>query len=315
MPELFTPELKQSVLKVERRRICYKQAGLFTDIDALIRHVRSTPGPRLVVLNTVQSAAVVARAMRQRGQETLHLSTALAPKDRAPIVAQVIEKLNASEKDWTLVATSCVEAGVDFSFRTAFRERFSTASLVQVGGRVNRHGEDASGAVYDFLIDEGGAITKHPAARFPAAVLDRQFKKGSLSNDGYDPALLVTAAIAEEIRDRGGLGHDALSENEEQRAYPAAAKCGRVIDADTRLVVIDPALRDRIAARDRVSFRELLLGSVQIWANKIETLGLIPIGGENDVFWFPHVYDPEFLGYMAGVLQLREIDEKGILIT
>ena len=133
-------------------------------------------GPRLVILNTVQSAAVVARAMRDAGHDTLHLSTALAPKDRAPILKRVEEKLKEDVTDWTMVATSCVEAGVDLSFRTAFRERFSTASLIQVGGRVNRHGEKAEGIVFDFCIDEGDGITRHPGARYSAAVLKRQLE-------------------------------------------------------------------------------------------------------------------------------------------
>jgi CRISPR-associated endonuclease/helicase Cas3 len=315
LPELFKPGLKQSILKLERRRVSYVQAGLFPDAKTLIEKVRGEPGPRLVIVNTVQSAAVIARTMRQEGEFTLHLSTALAPKDRAPIVEKVKEKLRASKKDWTLVATSCVEAGVEFSFRTAFRERFSTASLIQVGGRVNRHDEYAGGTVYDFLIDEGGGITKHPAARFPAAVLARQFKKGALSSEGYDPAAIVTAAMADELRDRNGLGHDALSENERDRDYPSVARDGRVIDADTRLVVVDPVLRDHLAADQRVSFRELLLGSVQIWATRIEKLGLEPFKDREDVYWFPYSYDPLFLGYMAGLLQLKDIEQRGFVIA
>jgi CRISPR-associated endonuclease/helicase Cas3 len=315
LPELFTRDLKHSILKLERRRVSYAQSGLFPDADALIQGVRSALGPRLVILNTVQSAAVIARTMQQAGEATLHLSTALAPKDRAPIIGQVKEKLKAPKRDWTLVATSCVEAGVEFSFRTAFRERFSTASLIQVGGRVNRHDEYAGGTVYDFLIDEGGGITKHPAARFPAAVLARLFQKGSLSGEGYDPAALVTAAMADEIRDRNGLGHDALSENERDRDYPRVARYGQVIDADTRLVVVDPALRDRLASGGRVSFRELISGSVQIWATRIGRLGLEPIAGREDVYWFPFRYDPRFLGYMAGLLQLRDMEQRGALIV
>jgi CRISPR-associated endonuclease/helicase Cas3 len=315
LPELFTSQLKQAVLKLETRRVSYVQAGLFPDAEALIQEVRSAPGPRLVILNTVQSAAVVARMMRELGETTLHLSTALAPKDRGPLVELVKEKLKGSQARWSLVATSCVEAGVEFSFRTAFRERFSTASLIQVGGRVNRHDEYAGGTVYDFLIDEGGGITRHPAARLPAAVLARLFQKGCLSGDLNDPAAFVTAAMADEIRDRNGLGHDALSENEGFRDYPGVAQDGRVIDADTRLVVIDPILRDRLATGDRVRFRELLVGSVQIWATRIEKLGLEPISGREDVYWFPYSYDPLFLGYMAGLLQLEDIQRRGFVIV
>jgi CRISPR-associated endonuclease/helicase Cas3 len=315
LPELFKPGLKESILKLESRRVAYVQAGLFSDAATLIERVQSEPGPRLVIANTVQSAAVIARAMRQEGKFALHLSTALAPKDRVPIVTRVKEMLRASMKDWTLVATSCVEAGVEFSFRTGFRERFSTASLIQVGGRVNRHDEYGGGLVFDFLIDEGGGIRKHPAARFPAAVLARQLQKGALSGDEYDPAAIVTAAMADEIRDRNGLGHDALSENERGRDYPRVAQNGRVIDADTRLVVVDPILRDRLAGGQRVSFRELLLGSVQVWATRIEKLGLQLIQGREDIYWFPYDYDPLFLGYMAGLLQLKDFEQRGFVIA
>ena len=43
----------------------------------------------------------------------LHLLTALAPIHREAIVARVIEMLKY-QADWTLVATSLVEAGLDF---------------------------------------------------------------------------------------------------------------------------------------------------------------------------------------------------------
>ena len=79
-------------------------------------------GPRLLILNTVQSAAVVADRMRKAGQDVMHLSTALAPIHRNRIVDRVKERLKYDYEDWTLVATSCVEAGMNFSFRTGFRE-------------------------------------------------------------------------------------------------------------------------------------------------------------------------------------------------
>ena len=70
-----------------------------------------------------------------------HLSTALLPGDRAKTIETVKRRLEDQEDtDWILVATSCVEAGVDFSFRTGFREMFSLLSLLQAAGRVNRNG-------------------------------------------------------------------------------------------------------------------------------------------------------------------------------
>jgi CRISPR-associated endonuclease/helicase Cas3 len=316
LPELLPPELRRRLLTAESRRIRYERAGLFENVQGLVERVHETPGPRLVILNTVQSAAVVARAMRDAGHDTVHLSTALAPKDRAPILKRVEERLRKDATDWTMVATSCVEAGVDLSFRAAFRERFSTASLIQVGGRVNRHSEKAEGIVFDFCIDEGDGITRHPGVRYSAAVLKRQLEAepGLLSSERYDPAALITRAMAEEIRDCGGLGHDSLAEAERHRDYPRAAEKGRVIEADTRLVVVDPALIERLTARERVGFKELLAGSVQLWSTRVSALRLECVPTRPELYRWPYEYDSEFLGYMAGLLKQIDFLRTGIAI-
>jgi len=54
----------------------------------------------------------------------------------------------------TLVATSCVEAGLDFSFRTAVRESCSVASAIQTGGRTNREGVWSACEVWDVRVSE-----------------------------------------------------------------------------------------------------------------------------------------------------------------
>ena len=314
LPELLDSDLRRSVLSAERRRIRYECAGRFESVGALVAAVVNQPGPRLVILNTVQSAAVVARRMRDNGSDVLHMSTALAPQDRAPILALVGERLRSNENDWTLVATSCVEAGVDFSFRTAFRERFSAASLIQTGGRVNRHGGPTPGAVLDFLLDTGDGITAHPAARNPAEVLKRLLKRGSFTSSRHDPALIVSRAMADEIGARGGLLDSALRKAEEERDYPKVAELGRVIDADTKLVVIDPKLAVRIERWEHVSFRDLLSGSVQLWAQKVEWLRLDRLRGSTDAFRWSCEYDPAFLGIMEGLLRLSNLDQKGFMI-
>jgi len=309
LPELLPRNQERDVLAAERKRVRYTPlaGGSVLTLGELIEHVERAPGPRVAILNTVQSAAVVARVMRNSGLDVLHLSTSLTPKDRDRILEWVRTRLEMrKDENWTLVATSCVEAGVDLSFRCAFRERFAAASTIQVGGRVNRHGErdaEGGGIVYDFALDDVG-ITKHPGAAVSADVLRQLMAEDELNL--CNPSDVITKAMREELSARGGLGADPLLKAERARDYPSVKKHGRVIDADTRLVVVEEHLRRQIAERQPIDFQELLRGSVQLWAAKIEKLGLAPIPGRDEIYAWNHDYDPDFLGYMAGVLRLKQ---------
>lgn len=315
LPELVPPDLVAPLREADDRRVSYVSLDRLDGPEALANAVAAAPGARLLIMNTVQSAAVMANTMRRQGHDVLHLSTALCATHRDIVLTRVEARLNQrSFDDWTLVATSLMEAGVDVSFRTAFRERFATTSLIQIGGRANRNVEWGEGVtVYDFLVSHVGGLKAHPAAATSAEVLwdlfrDKEFDKA------VDPAQLVTLAMRKEIRRRGQPGENALLIAEKESRYPDTAKYGKVIDADTRLVVVDPDLRDRITAQERVSLRELLSGSVQIWANKIDRLGLDPLPGRDEVFWWPHAYDPDFLGYMEGALFLESVAEGAAVI-
>jgi CRISPR-associated endonuclease/helicase Cas3 len=314
LPELVPQDMIAPLRHTERNRIAYMALGLLDGPDPLADAVANQAGPRLLILNTVQSAAVMARQIRRNGHDVLHLSTALSPRDREAILAQVIERLKDERRgDWTLVATSLVEAGVDLSFRTAFRERFSAASLIQTGGRLNRHAEYAEGAtLYDFTVLPTNGLKPHPAAKVSAGILDHFFREGRLAGD-MDPAALVTLAMSREMRQRRRFAAE-MVKAEGDRDYPKVAELGRVIDADTRLVVVDAGLRDRLSARETVSTRDLLAGSVQIWTNKISTFGLEPIAERSEIYWWPYAYDPSFLGYMEGALRLGDIVEGSALI-
>jgi len=200
-----------------------------------------------------------------------------------------------------------MEAGIDLSFRSPFRERGAAASLIQIGGRGNRNHEWPEGiVVYDFLVDHVDGLKGHPAMQEAADVLGGLFLDGKLSGE-IDPASVVTEAMQRQMKRQSPVLVDCLGKAEQDSIYPDVAILGRVIDTDTRLVVVDRTLRDRIVARDRVTTREILAGSVQIWSNKIRILGLDDLPGRDEVFWWPYAYDPEFLGYMEGALRLQSI--------
>jgi CRISPR-associated endonuclease/helicase Cas3 len=313
LPELLPPNQASDLAVAERARVTFAllAGGDVVTTTGLIDRVQAEPGPRLVILNTVQNAAVVGAAMRDRGLDVLHLSTALTPFDRGWVLDEIRRRMRGGAPDWVLVATSCVEAGVDLSFRCAFRERFATASLIQIGGRANRHGEYDHGGgstVFDFVIEDVG-ITGHPDADVSADVLREFMATDELNRSA--PASIVTRAMRAELERRGGLGADLLRKSEMARDYPGVHQHGRVIVADTRLVVVEPALKASLRARERIPFSDVLAGSVQLWARKIEKLALGELPGRPGLFEWNDAYEPRFLGYMAGVLRNEQFMRHG----
>jgi CRISPR-associated endonuclease/helicase Cas3 len=174
IPEIMPVVLRESLMKHEGVRISYQFNDNPLGAKDLVEWVASLPGPRMVIINTVQSAAVVAREYAKRfGRSSVeHLSTALTPSDRDHTLDRIKSRLlNANDTDWTLIATSCVEAGVDLSFKTGVREAASLVSLLQTAGRVNRHEHVEAETVWTFVLKEEELLKKHPGLKDSSKIL------------------------------------------------------------------------------------------------------------------------------------------------
>jgi CRISPR-associated endonuclease/helicase Cas3 len=315
VPELLPLAQSKRNDEAERKRVTFRKASeLVLTVADLVRLVREHRAPHLIILNTVQNAAVVAAELRSQKLDVLHISTALSPHDRARIIKRVQRKLRRGDTNWSLVGTSCLEAGLDFSFWTGFRERFGISSLLQTAGRINRNSEyDArgGGVVFDVAL-AGPGTTQHPAAAISADIVRESFENDRINHD--KTADLVSWAMREEIERAGGLGVDALCSAENARNYQDVKELGKVIVADTRLVVVDRRIKRRLREQQPIGFRDLLQGSVQIWGNKILDLGLEVAPGREDIFLWsdaPKDYEPDFLGYMAGILRNQTFLSEG----
>ncbi len=320
VPDLLPSSLRKTLEEEEKVRIRPRRRVEPMDVKSLTAWIREEKGPRLVVMNTVQSAAVVAQNLRKEGHDTFHLSTALAPVHRATIVERVKDRLQKKDhSDWTLVATSCVEAGMEFSFRTGFRESCSVCSLIQLGGRINRHATYPDAEVWDFRAVDRPLLTRHSGFELSRRVLDRFLNDGAFSK--LSPSDLAREAMRGEYTEGAELKKRALQQAESKMEYPEVAKLSRVIDSDTRTVVIDPSLVEALRRGDKVDGRQLFLHSVQIWATKIGDLPLEPIfAGQRQtdksstLYAWTADYDPEFLGYMAGVMDDINLGKAGYAV-
>ncbi|HID28485.1 MAG TPA: CRISPR-associated protein [Desulfobacterales bacterium] len=317
VPDLVTDDsLRNELNEAEERRIKYRRRP--EDASALDCHgvvefvVEKEPGPRLLIVNTVHTAAVIAQAIDQSGHDVLHLSTALAPVHRDLIVERIKRLLQDGTEDWTLVATSCVEAGMDFSFRVGFRERASTASLIQIGGRVSRADEFNDAEVWDILLRDD-RFRDNPSVLISRQALDR-FSLRELNK--IHPAELASFAMRREWTCGADERARKLIEDENRMEYPSVSKQCRVIDTDTRTVIIDGSLAEAVRKGEKVSRHELMRYSVQIWADKIKKLALQPAipdvrSDDSRLYVWQYDYDPDFLGYMKGVLKLENFIASG----
>lgn len=296
--ELVNHDLRERLLRYEHDRIAFRWDKEPMHRQELINRVQKAAGPRLLILNTVQNAAVVASDMCERfGRSRVeHLSTALTPEDRRKVIDRIKQRLNdRSDTDWTLVATSCVEAGVDFSFRTGFREISSLLSLLQAAGRVNRHGDFSCADMWSFSLRDDSMLTQNKGMECSAAVLGDYFEK----NIPIVPELSTCAMNDEIIRDDSCIKTiQHLMKQEDEMQFQAIDQEFKVIDSDTVPAVIDDSLAEAIA-RGRGDWRALQKKSVSIRRYKIKEWNLKEIA--DGVYQWSLGYD-DFLGYMSGIL-------------
>jgi CRISPR-associated endonuclease/helicase Cas3 len=303
-------KLREKTRHAEYLRIRFDSLKQAISGNELMDRIEESQGPRLVIVNTVQSAATLAQMLAERDKQlVLHLSTALAPIHRSIIIERIKELLRY-RKDWTLVATSMVEAGLDFSFATGFRQRCSAASLIQTGGRVNRGAKmDINGLALDFDFSDLETFPDNPYIKASKQALAELFEAGFISpKTPADLGKICLEAMKMEFKPGKQGKAVEIVRMEKEMDYPSVAEFCRVIQNDTRIVVVDRDLVFRLGNYERISRTELVQRSVQMYPYKIEKLGISRIFNDsNELFALPESwnYDPDCYGYMAECLKMQ----------
>ena len=307
VPDLVNERVRGESLDHEATRVIYQSHPEPMSLTTLEPWLLQLPGPRLLIVNTVQSAAVIARHLAGRESQgscqsnrpqVEHLSTALTPTDRALTLNRVIDRLaNDDDRNWTLVATSCVEAGVDFSFRTGIRERACLNSLLQIAGRINRGSEYESADVWDIQLLHDSWLRPHPTFEHSSTVL------GELFDQRLVGVKSCTEALRREIR-RSWMKKNELLKAECALNFPKVAELFRVIDSPTVTAVADKTLQKTIDSGRHVSSQEIQNGSVQIYESRAREWAVREFDYMPGLLRWELEYEP-FLGFMAGVLKLN----------
>jgi CRISPR-associated endonuclease/helicase Cas3 len=330
--EVISQPTRELMEKVEKTRLTYDYPKKPITPESLIRKIIRYPGPYLVICDTIRNAAVVAQLFRNKygARASEHLSTSLAPVDRERILARVQSRLNDEDDcDWALIATSCIESGVDVSFRTGFFEARSVMSAIQGGGRVGREGVDPDAKVILFDFADGHPwVFCNPEFNEARRVL----RKIWLEEGNLHPSFCTPATDHESNRPSIRNKMDKLRRLEDEYYLGEVSQQYHVIDDFTMPMLAYPQafewlLSPETAKRHKREIRRSLqIESFTVSARGVQstpqryphvTLAdfvdidmyqIDPIKAASDPFRI-HLwdggYDPDFLGYMnEGLIQL-----------
>jgi hypothetical protein len=157
--------------------------------ETVADEVCSEPGS-LVIVNTRPDAAQLVNLIRQRRPDipVHHLSTNMCVEHRQQVLNRV--RKEGVEEGGFLVATQCVEAGVDLDFRRVFRAWAPLDSVAQAAGRCNRNGKRDLGRVVVFEPE----AAKYPVGGYRQAVQAAKLtiaSLGSIPAELHNPELYV----------------------------------------------------------------------------------------------------------------------------
>ncbi len=123
----------------------------------IVNYINSNPNKDiLIIVNTKKVARetfeFVCSEIDTENIETYFLTTLITPFERKNIIKLIKQK---SDKQKVIISTQLVEAGVDISVNTIFRQLSPIDSIIQAAGRANRYNEKPEiSEVYVYDIEE-----------------------------------------------------------------------------------------------------------------------------------------------------------------
>lgn len=154
----LVPNFKEYFHFFNRTKLILKKDISFEDFRVeLVKYIFENPTKDiLVVVNTKRVARVifeyVCNGIDLEKGEAYFLTTLITPFERKNIIKRINRK---SEKQKIIISTQLVEAGVDISVNTVFRQLSPVDSIIQAAGRANRYNENNEIAeVFVYDIDE-----------------------------------------------------------------------------------------------------------------------------------------------------------------
>jgi len=231
-PREIVPEELGLFVRAQRVRISWPKSGERMSWEELARRFQGLD-PALCIVNLKKQAREFFHLLRLRwGSDVFHLSTAMCPRHRAAVLAEVSARLK-DKRRCALVATQCVEAGVDLDFPAVFRALGPLDSIAQAAGRCNRNGAMTEGNLSVFIPEDP---RYPPGAYKQAAELTAVLLQDSRGLSIDNPADFEKYFRA--LYDIAKLEHGPLVDAIKTKHFVETWRHYRVIDEDTVNVLV-----------------------------------------------------------------------------
>ncbi len=236
-PRAIVPEPLHLFAPLKRVEVVWRDPNHGVDWESLADELRDEQQV-LCIVNLKRHAEALWEKLQQDG--ALHLSTQLCPAHRATVLRTVRDKLAAADTV-RLIATQCIEAGVDVDFPSVYRAYGPLDAIIQAAGRCNREGRMAHrGRVQVFMPEDEGyprGSGYEQAAQITKMLLNQLGAENLKLDDPdfitgyyrllYDISKPEAAKKAQELIDLVHAG-----------AFPEVAKAYRLIEQDTINIVV-----------------------------------------------------------------------------
>lgn len=140
-----------------------------------------------------------------REEEVFFLTTDLCTAHRRELVAEINNRLE-NQQPCRVVATQCIEAGVDFDFEVLYRALAPLESIIQAAGRCNRNGRlPEGGRVIVFIPEEEEPL--YPGNWYEAAahIVENLHQKHAIDIHNPEHIREYYAALFREAKDKKQL--------------------------------------------------------------------------------------------------------------
>ena len=154
------------------------------------------------------------------------LSTDLCPAHRLEVVDTIKKRLKQGQP-CRVVATQCIEAGVDLDFDAMYRALAPLEAIIQAAGRCNRNGRlPDGGQLTVFIPDEMGNLYPGGEYERAAGIVKVLWNRTRLGLDLDDPALIAEYYA---LLFAGSKEDPALKQALAQKNYPAVREAYQLI--------------------------------------------------------------------------------------